>query len=216
MSSQLSPGPQLRQRIPRIAEAAVERARLTVVPRGRTQAARVPFVLLVSLLLVGGVVGLLLFNTSMQQSSFATTALEHQAQTLSAREETLRMDLERLRDPQRLAESAQRSGMVPPPASVCFLHPDGKITGTCAPATASDAFPIGTPEPGKPAVLTPEPVIEQATNRPGDTSTGNGDGGATGGRTGQQQQQQSHQNQQQQGAGSNQANQQANNQTRNR
>ncbi len=131
MSSQLSPAPQLRHRIPRIAEAAVERARLTVVPRGRTQAARVPFVVLVSLLLVGGVVGLLLFNTSMQQSSFATTALEHQAQTLSAREETLRMDLERLRDPQRLAESAQRSGMVPPPASVCFLHPDGKITGTC-------------------------------------------------------------------------------------
>lgn len=215
MSSQLSPAPQLRQRIPRIAEAAVERARLTVVPRGRTQAARVPFVLLVSLLLVGGVVGLLLFNTSMQQSSFATTALEHQAQTLSAREETLRMDLERLRDPQRLAESAQRSGMVPPPASVCFLHPDGKITGTCAPATASDAFPIGTPEPGKPAVLTPDPVIEHVTNRPGDTSTGNGGGGATGGRTGQQQQQQqqqSHQNQQQQTTGSN----QPNNQTRNR
>ena len=169
-----------------------------MVPRGRTQAARVPFVVLVSLLLVGGVVGLLLFNTSMQQSSFATTALEHQAQTLSAREETLRMDLERLRDPQRLAESALRSGMVPPPASVCFLHPDGKITGTCGAATAADAFPISTPPPGKPAVLTPDPVIEHAASQPGDTGGGNGNRGATDGRTGQQQQQQSHQNQQQQ------------------
>ena len=34
---------------------------------------------LVSLVLLGGVVGLLLFNTSMQQASFAATALEQQA-----------------------------------------------------------------------------------------------------------------------------------------
>ena len=38
---------QARNRVPRIAEAAVERARLTVVPRRRTRAARVPFVTLV-------------------------------------------------------------------------------------------------------------------------------------------------------------------------
>ena len=71
---------QARNRVPRIAEAAVERARLTVVPRapGRS-AARVPFVVLVSLLLVGGVAGLLCFNTSMQQASFTSTAMEEQA-----------------------------------------------------------------------------------------------------------------------------------------
>ena len=57
-----------------VAEAAVERARLTVVPRARTRAARVPFVSLVTLLLLGGVVGLLLFNTSMQQSSWPSAA----------------------------------------------------------------------------------------------------------------------------------------------
>ena len=56
---------QARTRVPRFAEAAVERARLTVVPRRATRAPKVPFVALVSLLLVGGVVGLLLFNTSM-------------------------------------------------------------------------------------------------------------------------------------------------------
>ncbi len=192
-----SPAVQMRHRIPRIAEAAVTRARPTVVPRGRTEVARVPFVVLVSLLLVGGVVGLLLFNTSMQQASFATTALENQAQTLSAREETLQMDLERLRDPQRLAEKALSDGLVPPPAAVCFLHPDGQITGTCAPAAVADAFPISTPAPAKPALLSPRPVIEQAANRPGDTSPGDNRGGTTDGRTGHQQQQQSHQNHQQ-------------------
>ena len=78
------------------------------------RAPRVPFVTLVSLLLLGGVVGLLLFNTSMQQASFAATALEEQATDLSAREQTLQMELERLRDPQRVAEAAKRQGMVIP------------------------------------------------------------------------------------------------------
>src|SRR5215213_1973704 len=71
MSTLLS---QARNRVPRIAEAAVERARLTVVPRtARRRAPRVPFVTLVSLLLVGGVAGLLFFTTSMQQASFTAT-----------------------------------------------------------------------------------------------------------------------------------------------
>ena len=202
MSSHLSPAGQVRHRIPRIAEAAVERARLTVVPRARTRAARIPFVALVSLLLVGGVVGLLLFNTSMQQASFATTALENQAESLSAQEQTLRMDLEQLRDPRRLAEEAQRMGGVPAPPP-CFLHLDtGRVQGTCTPATATSALPLATPPPAKPAVLSPDPVIvpaqqpgDTAGDTAGDTGRGNGTAATADGRTGQQQNQQSQQSQ---------------------
>ena len=43
----------------------------------------------VVMLLVGGIVGLLLFNTSMQQASFAATSLESEATPLAAREQTL-------------------------------------------------------------------------------------------------------------------------------
>ena len=75
-----------RVRVTRIAEEAVERARLRVVPRTRVRAPRVPFVMLVSLVLLGGVIGLLLFNTSMQQASFRATAMEAQAQRLHALE----------------------------------------------------------------------------------------------------------------------------------
>ena len=71
--SMSSPALQLRERLPRLAEDAVDRARLTVVPRRRVRAARMPFVTLVSLVLLGGVVGLLCFNTQMQQASFAAT-----------------------------------------------------------------------------------------------------------------------------------------------
>ncbi|HEY1175080.1 MAG TPA: hypothetical protein VGF17_02905, partial [Phytomonospora sp.] len=73
MSSQVT---QVRSRVPRIAEVAVERARLTVVPRRRVRAPRMPFVALVSMVLLGGVVGLLLLNTSMQQAAFASTSLQ--------------------------------------------------------------------------------------------------------------------------------------------
>jgi len=151
----------LRRRVPSIAGRAVTRARLSVVPRRRTQAPRVPFVTLVTLVLVAGVVGLLLFNTSMQQASFAASTLEEQARTLTAREQTLRMELDDLRDPQRVAESAQQMGMVPA-LSPAFLNlADGSVVGEPTAATRADGVRIRPRPPRKPAVLTPETIIRE-------------------------------------------------------
>ncbi len=156
-----SPPVPARQRVPRIAEAAVQRARLSVVPRIRTRAPRVPFVTLVTLLLVGGVVGLLLFNTSMQQASFAATSLEQQARSLDARQQTLEMELADLRDPQRVAERAQRMGMVPATNPAFLDLATGKVRGQPRPATGEDGLRIEPTPPPKPGVLTPRPrVIE--------------------------------------------------------
>src|SRR3954471_5854372 len=119
---------QARSRVPRIAEAAVERARLTVVPRlTRGRAPRVPFVTLVSLLLVGGVAGLLFFNTSMQQASFTATALDQKATLLHAQQESLTMQLDALRDPQKVALTGRALGMVPPAAPAFLRLSDGKV-----------------------------------------------------------------------------------------
>jgi len=151
----------LRRRVPSLAGRAATRARLSVVPRRRTQAPRVPFVTLVTLVLVAGVVGLLLFNTSMQQASFAASTLEEQARTLTAREQTLRMELDDLRDPQRVAESAQQMGMVPA-LSPAFLNlADGSVVGEPTPATRADGVRIRPRAPRKPAVLTPRTVIRE-------------------------------------------------------
>ncbi len=143
------------------AEAAVERARLTVVPRRRTRAARMPFVMLVSLVLLGGVIGLLLFNTSMQQASFAATALEEQASTLTAREQTLQMELEVLRDPQRVAEHAQKLGMVPATNPVFLRLSDGKVLGERVAAAPVNKVRVRPLPPPKPAVLTPAPIVHE-------------------------------------------------------
>jgi cell division protein FtsL len=160
-----SPAVQIRHRVPRIAQEAVERARLSVVPRARTRAPKVPFVTLVSLVLVGGIVGLLLFNTSMQQASFAATSLEGQASALTAREQTLRMELDVLRNPQRVAEQAQKQGMVPGQVPVPIDLREGKILTSPAGATAAAPAPTTLrlrPPQQLPAILDPAPLKVRA------------------------------------------------------
>lgn len=202
-----SPVPQARSRMPRIAERAVERARLTVVPRTREQAARMPFVALVTLVLLGGVVGLLLFNTSMQQSSFAATALEGQATTLAARQQSLQMDLDRLRDPQRIAMAAQKLGMVQACGPAFVQLGSGAVGGRPCAADGSAPFRITPPPPAKPPALDPAPTVVHVTAPPASTAGDSGDtsGGAAANRDGQgrknhenQQSQQQHQQQQSQ------------------
>lgn len=151
---------QARNRVPRIAEAAVERARLTVVPRTAGHgAARVPFVTLVSLLLVAGVAGLLAFNTSMQQASFTATAMEQKAEALDAKQQSLTMQLDALRDPQRVALRAKDMGMVPPSTPAFIRLSDGKVLGRPSPATYDSSMRI-TPLPTrKPKNLRPTPVV---------------------------------------------------------
>lgn len=122
--------------------SALQRARLSVVPRRRVRASRFPFVTLVTLILLGGVVGLLCFNTSMQQAAFTESRLEKQATTLAAQQESLEMDLEKLRDPQHVAEAAERQGMVIA-ANPVILHVDtGRVSGQPAPANGDVTPPL--------------------------------------------------------------------------
>lgn len=161
----------------RIDEQAARRARLTVSPRLRVPTPRFPFVTLVTMILVGGVVGLLLFNTSMQQASFAATALEDQAQALSERQQTLQMELEDLRDPQRLAESARALGMVPVARPAFLRLKDGKFLGDPAPATSADQLVIDAPPAPRPPGAFPKPIIEpssQSTDKPRSTHRNRG------------------------------------------
>lgn len=153
-----STAPQIRRlpaAAPRLAQAALERARLTVVPRvRRSRAPRVPFVTFVSVILLAGVVGLLLFNTSMQQASFRATALQQQATDLAAQQEALEMDVQELRRHERVARAAQALGMVIPSGAPGVIHlGSGRITGNPVPATPADSIPLSMPGPEKPAEL---------------------------------------------------------------
>lgn len=150
----------LARSLPRAAEAAVERARLSVVPRARVRATRVPFVTLVSVLLLGGVVGLLFFNTSMQQASFTVSSLEEQATVLSARQEALSMEIQRLQDPQAIARRAQRMGMAIPEAPLFLDLSDGKVLGDRAAASITSRVALDPTAPALPAELNPQAKVK--------------------------------------------------------
>lgn len=142
-------------------DAALDRARLTVVPtRRRVRAPRMPFVTLVSVVLLGGVVGLLCFNTQMQQASFTASTLEERAANLSAREQTLHSELQALRDPQHLAVLAAQSGMVAPQSACTLRLGGGPASGECAAAVRGpETPPVFGPPPAKPRLIDPAPVI---------------------------------------------------------
>jgi hypothetical protein len=186
-----------RSRVPRFAEAAVERARLTVVPPrralGRTQAARTPFAVLVIAMLAAGVVGLLMFNTNMQQTSFKATALQDRVNVLTAKEQSLDLELDQLRDPQHLALAAKELGMVAPPQPAFVRLADGRVLGNPTPATVGDSVRINPLPSRKPASLkrktiivkvpsatTPDRATTSATSgtdTPGTSTTGEREGG---------------------------------------
>ncbi|HEY1135027.1 MAG TPA: hypothetical protein VGE77_10650 [Nocardioides sp.] len=160
-----APAPRWRG-VPRIAEEAVERARLQVVPRVRARAPRVPFVILVGAMLLAGTVGLLLFNTSMQQAAFTGAELQSRVDLLTAKEQTLAREQEQLRDPQRLAEQASAMGMVPAATPAVIDLREGEITVPGRPATPEDALDVDPPAPVKPSVLDPAPIYRDVTPPP--------------------------------------------------
>jgi hypothetical protein len=123
------------------------------------RAPRVPFVTLVSVVLLGGIVGLLCFNTQMQQASFAATSLQEQATNLNAREQTLHEELAELRDPQHVATMAQRAGMVIPPTSCILRLSDERAGAGCAAATNVNTPTLLAKPPVVPAYLDPDPTV---------------------------------------------------------
>ncbi|NUS65475.1 MAG: septum formation initiator family protein, partial [Saccharothrix sp.] len=85
---------------------------MTTVKR-RTPTSKTPFVLLMVLLLGGGLLGLLLLNTALNQGSFEESRLEKQNAKLSDQEQELRRELDRLSAPGELARRAAELGMIP-------------------------------------------------------------------------------------------------------
>ena len=116
----------------------------------------VPFLLVVSMVAVGGIVGLLLFNTSMQQASFAATSLQHQADTLLARQQT---PADGARPPARPAGDRAQGPAdghgAARAARRCSTCGPGGSSATPTPATRLDPLRLLAPPPAKPAELDP-------------------------------------------------------------
>ncbi|WP_240110782.1 septum formation initiator family protein, partial [Streptomyces sp. MUM 203J] len=124
-----------------------------LVPSGPSTAARTPFVLLVVLLLGGGLIGLLLLNTSLSQGSFRLSELRKKNTELTDEEQALQRDVDDRSAPDALERRARELGMVPGGAPA-FLEPDGSVHG------------LPTPAPTPPPPPTPSPAAQTAEPSP--------------------------------------------------
>lgn len=171
MSQNAVNGP-LRLRATRVGSTSL-RERLALVPPRAVQSARVPFVALIAVILAGGVAGLLLFNTQMQQGAFQIEHLQAEAAALSAAQQDESMQLLRMSDPQRLAAAAKKLGMVAPDTPAFLDLATGRIKGVPAPATTLNSMNIGgggvapTPRSLRPAphVVVVQPTTTATTTR---------------------------------------------------
>ncbi len=123
--------------------ATGSRPRLTIVPKLAARAPRVPFVLCVVALLAGGLVGLLLLNTSLQRGAYVAGGLRAQSAALYEQQQALQRRVAALQDPQRVSHRAEALGMVPNDSPAFLVLGSGKVLGKPAAAVASDAFDFG-------------------------------------------------------------------------
>jgi hypothetical protein len=102
-----------------------KRPRLRVAPPAPVSAPRAPFVALVLVLVLIGVIGILVLNTRIAENAFKLDALRTKQNTLDRDEERLRSDLASKESPVTLASRAKQLGLVPSRTPAFLLLPDG-------------------------------------------------------------------------------------------
>lgn len=113
-------------------DAHESRAELYALPDGAPAPRRGPFVLLMVLLLGGGLAGLLLLNTQLQQNSFTLQSLQQQQATLDDTAQVLSQQVDEMQAPQVIQSAAAAMGLVPAQNPRYLDLRTGKLTSGAA------------------------------------------------------------------------------------
>lgn len=119
---------------PRTTRAGTAKPPLAAVPEAPPRSGRVPFVMLIVMVLSFGLAALLGFNTALAQGSFTASKLQKQATELDDRAQNLKEQLARAAAPERLAKDARKIGMVPAPGVSFIGLADGTVSEGAVPA----------------------------------------------------------------------------------
>lgn len=145
-------------------ERRIRRDRLTSTGTPiRSAMARVPFVLLVMVLMAGGIVAALTLSTMTDESALQTNRSQQQQVDLRLKIEAAKRDVLSLGSLPRLQQQAVALGLVPAgDAAILVVGPDGKptVVGT----------PTPVPGPTPPATTTPVPATTALTTSAPTTS----------------------------------------------
>jgi hypothetical protein len=120
----------------RLVPAPLRAPSLRLVPSPGPRAPRAAFVALVLVLLAGGLVGLLVLTTTMQQRAFALFDVQNEIATLREERQLLVAELAQRESPAALARSARLLGMVPNDTPAFLDLGTGRIRGELVPAPA--------------------------------------------------------------------------------
>ncbi len=138
---------------PGIDGETIRRVWLVVVPRGRAQSPRLPFMIFISAVVLAGVVGLLCFNTFMQQGAFTEQHMRSRVGQLSAKEEAMKTQLAQFEDPGAIAQQAQKMGMVIPQTPALLDVATGKVSGQATGADGSKTPSLTPVIPQRPTTV---------------------------------------------------------------
>ncbi|BCB73888.1 hypothetical protein Pflav_002980 [Phytohabitans flavus] len=107
---------------------------LRVAPPLPVAVPRAPFIALILVVVVGGVLGILLVNTKINENAFRLGELRDQQSSLDVQEQQLKQEIARAEDPGNLTAHARKLGLVEG-TPVQIRLPDGRVTGMMTPAT---------------------------------------------------------------------------------
>jgi hypothetical protein len=99
--------------------------RLTVAPPAPVAAPRAPFVALVLVLVLTGVVGILVLNTKIAENAFVLDDLHRKQSSLDRDEQRLKSDIAKQESPAYLATRASQFGLGRTTSPASLLLPDG-------------------------------------------------------------------------------------------
>ncbi|GAA5196823.1 hypothetical protein GCM10023322_66680 [Rugosimonospora acidiphila] len=119
---------------PASTKRAGERGRLRVAPPVPVSAPRAPFVALVLVVVVAGVLGILVLNTKINENAFRLSHLQDQQNTLDEQEQQLNEQLADDSSPTNLAALAHAQGMVSAGQPAYITLPNGTVIGMPQPA----------------------------------------------------------------------------------
>ncbi|WP_404383444.1 hypothetical protein LL946_18735 [Knoellia locipacati] len=134
------------------------------VVRQQPQQGQPMFVAACLALLVAGLLGVLMLNTSMAKGSFVLGDLQDQSNQLADAEEALSHAIDAQSAPAVLAQRALDMGMVPSETAAFLRLSDGKVLGVAEGATAQKEFTVATQGSSAAAAarpaMTPQATVE--------------------------------------------------------
>lgn len=128
-------------------------------------ARRIPgigFALIVMGIVVAGMVGLLVLNTTLQNQGFEVRRAQRAANELAYQVSDLETRVHRAASPAQIAGRASELGMVPNPSGVFLDLATGRVVGAAKPATGQEVPSLRVPRPA--SAVDPGQVLKVTTN----------------------------------------------------